>query len=371
METPRNRFTVLLIAFARMQRHPLFRPAAAGLALAIASVAYPELLIAVPIVFGTTLTEGAHAGEFLAWEAGASFMREQVTVLSGQDLSAGAVVGRVNKGVGGLAIPAVVGTGNGVATVVFTGPDVIVGSYVVTLITAAANNGTFSVVNPAGKALPNAVMAAGSVVYRSREINFTITDGSTDFIVGDVFTFVVSTTAPLVVGTGNGVISAITFGPDAKPGNYRFEITATITNGGEFKLTGPDGDLIDQGFIVAGSGGTYVGGNKRQINFTVTEGSTDFVIGDAFNIAAFNQITGGKVVAWDPTAVDGRDDVAGILLDNIDATLADTAGVLVVRDAVVVKSSLVWGAAITAAQKESAYAQLAANHVIARDGVTQ
>lgn len=311
------------------------------------------------------LTEGRHAGEFLMgerFELG-SPSRENVVVLLGQNLKAGAVVGRVLKGVGRVSVPAVVGTGNGTVGTVFGGPETQVGNYVVTCITAATNGGTFSVVNPAGKALPNAVVGTP---YRSREINFTIADGGTDYIVGDSFTFVVSTTAPVAVGTGNGTVSGLSLGADAKPGNYRLEITAAITNGGEFKLTGPDGAIVEQGFIVAGAGGTFVGANKRAVNFTLTEGSTDFALGDAFNVLVFNELNGGKVVAWDPTAVDGRDDVAGILFDNVDASSADRVGVIIARAATVIKSSLEFAAAITAAQKESAYSDLAARGIIAR-----
>lgn len=309
------------------------------------------------------LTEGQHAGEFILSESGGGRSRDKLSVLSGQNLKAGAVVGRVNKGVGRMSVPTVVGTGNGTVGTVFGGPETQVGNYVATCITAAANGGTFSVVNPSGKALPNAVVGTP---YRSREINFTIADGATDFIVGDSFTFVVSTTAPLVVGTGNGTVSAITLGHDAKPGNYRLEITAAITNGGEFKLAGPDGDIVEVGFIVAGAGGTFVGANKRQINLTVTEGSTDFAVGDAFNILVFNELNGGKAVAWDPTAVDGRDDVAGVLYDNVDASSADKVGVIVARHAEVRKDDLQWAGAITAAQKESAYLDLAKLGIIAR-----
>jgi hypothetical protein len=67
----------------------------------------------------------------------------------------------------------------------------------------------------------------------------------------------------------------------------------------------------------------------------------------------FNQLSGGKVVAWDPTTFDGSHIVAGILLDNVNATAADLAGVLIGRDAVVQKSQLQWGAAITAGRRTS------------------
>lgn len=310
------------------------------------------------------LTETQHAGGFILAEVLGNLGRSALTVLSGQNLAAGAVLGRVNRGVGRVSVPTVVGTGNGTVGTVYAGPEVLVGNYVVTCTVAAANGGTFSVVNPAGKALPAATVGTP---YRSREINFTIADGATDFIVGDAFTFVVSTTAPTVVGTGNGTVSGITLGPDAKPGNYRLEITAAITNSGEFKLTGPDGAIIEQGFIVAGAGGTFVGANKRALNFTLTEGSTDFAVGDAFNIAVFNELNGGKAVAWDPTAVDGRQTAAGVLYAAVNATAGDMAGVIVDQPAVVRKAALSWGAAITAAQKESAYRDLRAIGILARD----
>ena len=310
------------------------------------------------------ISEKQHAGAFILEEILGVLGRSPVTVLSGQNLNAGAVVGRVTKGVGRVSVPSVVGTGNGTIGTVYAGPEVQVGSYVLTCTAAAANGGTFSVTNPAGKVLPSATVGTP---YRSREVNFTIADGSTDYIVGDSFTLVVSSTAPTVVGTGNGTVSSITMGPDAKPGNYRLEITAAITNGGEFKLTGPDGAIVEQGFIVAGAGGTFVGANKRSLNFTLTEGSTDFAVGDAFNIAVYNELNGGKAVTWDPTAVDGRHVVAGILYDAVDASSADKAGVLVSQMAVVRKAALSWGASITSAQKESAYRDMRDLGITARD----
>lgn len=409
MDTPRSRFTVLpfLVAFlcalvnlpattvvrvCQMgmgfeHELPWRRRGLAGLArlaqvlqasrltqalavLAIAALWDPDALLAGPI-FLAAVTEGRHAGEFLLGERNELGYpsRDTITVLSGQNLTAGYVVGRVTKGVGRVTVPTVVGTGNGTVNTVFAGPEVEVGNYVLTCTSAVTHGGVWSLTTPSGKVLPALTMtpgAGGSTTYRSRHLNFTIVDGSTDFIVGDAFTFVVDTTAPAVVGTGNGTISALSLGRDAKTGNYRFEITAAITNGGEFKFTGPDGDVIEVGFIVAGAGGTFVGTNKNQLNFTVTEGSTDFAVGDAFNVCVFNQLNGGKVVAWDPTTFDGRDDVAGVLYDNVNATAGDLAGVIVARDATVMKAALQWAAAITAANKESAYRDLAARGIIAR-----
>jgi hypothetical protein len=345
-----------------LQRHALFKPVAAtamGLTLAYLQ---PEALIALPFVMGTTLTEGQHAGEFLLGERSDGGARATATVLSGQDLAAGEVVGRVKLGIGRVSIPTVSGTGNGTVSAVFPGPEVQVGNYVVTCTAAAANAGTFSVTCPDGKVLPSATVA---VAYTSRHINFTIADGGTDYIVGDSFTFVVSTTVPTVIGgTGTGVLSALSLGPDAKPGRYKINNDVVVANGGDMTVIGPDGNAVGGRFIWSASGST-ASFTSRQINFTISD-ATDYIANNYFDVCVFNQLAGGKVVEWDPTTFDGRHKVAGILYDNVDATSADVVGALVVRDAVVIKDALQWSASITSAQKESAYAELAALGIVAR-----
>jgi len=304
-----------------------------------------------------SVTETYHAAEFLLSEASGQRSREAVTVLSGQDLAAGAVCGRVTMAVGKAAIPTVVGDGDGVMSGLFAGPKVQEGAYVLTCTAIAENAGTFSVVNPSGKALPSATVA---VAYTSDEINFTIADGSTDFAVGDVFTITVGTGAPAVVGTGNGTLSSISLGPDAKTGRYQFVCREAVTNGGKFELMGPDGASVAFRSITAGAGGTAVFAN-RQLNATITDGSTDFAVGDHFEVFVYNKTT-KKVVAWDatPTAYDGRHIPAGILYAAVDASTADAAGVLVARDAEVDADALSWITGTTAAEKANALQRMAA-----------
>lgn len=311
----------------------------------------------------TTKTEGQHAAEFIVSEAHGRLSREAITVLSGENLEAGEVVGRVTKGVGKATIPTVVGTGDGVMSALFAGPEVELGSYVLTCITAVANAGVFSVLTPGGKLIADATVA---VAYRSRHVNFLIADGSADFIVGDVFTIIVATGAAAVVGTGNGVLSGLSLGPDAKTGQYLIECIAAITNGGEFKVVSPDGDEIAVGFVIAGAGGVLVLGDQRQLNLTITEGSTDFVLGDHYEVFVFNELIGGKAVEWDPLTFDGRDVVAGVLYDAVDASAADKAGVIVARNAEVRKADLRFATAITAGEKESAYLDLEARGIASR-----
>lgn len=317
------------------------------------------------------LTETQHAGSFILSEVLGSLGRRAVTVLSGQNLNAGAVVGRVNLGIGRVSIPAVVPTAgaNGTVSAVYAGPDVEVGNYVLTCTTAVAHGGVWSLTTPSGKVLPILTMtpgAGGSTVYTSSHINFTITDGSTDFAAGDVFTFVVSTTVPTVIGgTGTGVLSALALGPDAQPGRYQIVNNVVVANGGDMSVIGPDGKNVGGRFIWSASGSTATF-TSRQISFTISD-ATDYIAGNYFDIAVFNQLAGGKAVAWDPTTYDGRHRVAGVLYDAVNASAGDLAGVVVDQLAVVRKASLSWGAAITSAQKESAYRDLRSLHIIARD----
>lgn len=357
---------------SQLTEHPWFRPALGILALGILALTWhPKAALAAPMIVGSSLAEGQHAGEFLLEERESAGRpsRENITVLSGQNLKAGAVIGRVDRAIGRCSVPAVVGTGNGTMSKVFGGPEVLRGNYVVKCTAAVANGGTFSVTNPNGKALPALTLTAGSgntTAYTSREINFSITDGSTDFVVNDSFTIVVDTTAPVAVGTGNGTISALSLGPDARPGNYQFVCTTTATNGGTFTVTGPNGDVLGIFAMTAGAGAATAFAT-RQINFTLTDGSTDFAAGDTFNVAVFNELSSGKVVAWDPTTFDGRHRIGGVLYDNVDATLADTAGVIIARDAAVRAADLQYATAITAAQQDSAALELASRlRIIAR-----
>jgi hypothetical protein len=312
-----------------------------------------------------SLTEGQHPGEFLVSEAEGGRSRGKLTLLSGQNLSAGAVLGRVKLGIGRASIPTVVGTGNGTISGVFAGPEIEKGNYVLTCITAAANAGTFSVTTPSGKALPNATVA---VAYTSRHINFTLNDGSSDYVVGDVFTIVVDTTAPTVIGgTGTGVMTALSLGPDAKPGRYQVINRVVVADGGDFEVIGPDGNSVGR-FKWSATSST-ASFTSRQVNFTLSD-ATDYIANNYFDIAVFNELSGGKAVAWDPTTFDGRHRVAGILWDNVDASAGDKVAAILARHAEVAKGQLQFAAAITTSQMESAYAEMEKLlGIIARDSV--
>jgi hypothetical protein len=212
-------------------------------------------------------TEGNRLNDVLKWEAGVEkyHAREDVTVLSGQNVSAGAVLGKITKALG--------------------------------TVTAGAGN------------------------------------------------------------TGNGTVSGVSLGTLAATGNYVLKCIAAATNGGTFQVKAPDGKVLPPATV--GTGYT-----SDHINFTVNDGSTDFVIGDSFSIPV--AAGSGKVRALNLTGVDGSQDAFGIAVADYDATGGDLEGVTVVRDAVINAENLVWPEGATSDQKAAARAQLKEKGIVTR-----
>jgi hypothetical protein len=216
----------------------------------------------------STKTEGKHCAEFLVSEANGYRSREAVTVLSGQNLNAGAVLGRK------LVSPT---------------------------IGAAAALGT---------------------------------------------------------NTGNGAFGSVTAGANGaiQRGAYKVSFVEPTTNLGTFVVYDPSGQYLGDGVV-----GTAF---DNEITFTIADGATDFVSGDAFTIA----VTAGtyKVKEYNPANTDGSQRVYGVLYDNVDASSADHAGVAIVRAAEVRDADLSWFSGATTTQKQTAKDALAAAGVIAR-----
>lgn len=100
---------------------------------------------------------------------------------------------------------AVTGTGTGTATLATVVPGItvpVVGAYVLTVTTAVTNGGVFKLVDPNGATvatgLTMTVGAGASTIFEVAGLQFTITDGATDFIVGDFFTLTVAADGKLV-----------------------------------------------------------------------------------------------------------------------------------------------------------------------------
>ena len=140
-------------------------------------------------------------------------MTDACTVLSGEGVVArGTLVGKITVG---TVSQAFAGTGNGTSTLPVKGPLAQLGDYKARLITAAVNLGDFELIAPDGQLV--GIVKVGVAFTGSHLTGFTISDGSTDFIVGDLFTFTVAAgsgkyeiyNAANVNGSGNPVNIAI------------------------------------------------------------------------------------------------------------------------------------------------------------------
>lgn len=163
-------------------------------------------------------------------------------------------------------------------------------TWTITCTAAAANSGTFSVVGSVSGAQDPATVG---VEYADGGISFLLTDGATDFIVGDAF--VVSATAnaetiPAIEsfeGTGNGTLTGF-FAYEEGQSEFWTVTAETATT---FSVTGSQ-----SGVMADATAGTPYDNGK--VKFTITAGGTAFVAGDVFTLIP--QIW--KVVRWNDGA---------------------------------------------------------------------
>lgn len=301
----------------------------------------------------TTYTETNHAGGFICGESPDMLSRKAGTLITGQNLIAGAVLGQITKVQAAAPIPAIVGTGTGAMTALSLGPDVQVGAYAIVLLATSAT-AAFSVTAPDGTVLPNGVVGTA---YVSTHASFLISSAGT-MTIGDSYALTVTAAGvPAIVGTGTGLMSAISLGPDAQNGGYRVNILATSATG-EFEVIVPDGTKLKRGQIATAYASSH-------INFSIANGGT-MTAGDYYNIVVAKPAAGSdKFTVLAPTTYNGSHIAAGVLFADTDATSADKPITVIYRNAAVNEDELVWPTLGTAA-KATALAQLAAKGIVAR-----
>lgn len=169
-----------------------------------------------------------------------------------------------------------------------------------------------------------------------------------------------ATSAAVAGNTGNGTITANpTVGQGAKAGVYQLVCVEPAANGGKFSVENPDGVLIG----VATVGVQFT----THLTFTIADGGTDFVAGDAFTITVAAGT--GKVKQIDFAAADGSDVAYGLLTEDTTAPNgADRSAVAVVRNAIVSDNGITWPAGATTDQKNAAIAQLKSLGILVRQG---
>lgn len=128
-------------------------------------------------------------------------LSRKVTILSGQTIVRGHVLGKVASGTATAAAKAGGNAANtGAITMDATTPALVgaqVGVYTVRCITAVGNGGVFRVTDPQGDVIGDVAVAATF----ANQIKFSIADGSQDFIVGEGFDVTVA------AGSGKYVVS--------------------------------------------------------------------------------------------------------------------------------------------------------------------
>jgi hypothetical protein len=298
----------------------------------------------------TTYTETLHAGGFITGELPDCLSRKTGTLASGQNLVAGAVLGKITKAIAAAPIPTIVGTGTGLMSALTFGPDVQTGSYVVTL-TATSATAAFSVTAPDGTVLPTGNVGTA---YTSTHLSFSIANGGT-MTTGDAYTVVVAAAGtPVLVGTGTGAVSGISLGPDAQNGAYRVQLLATSATA-ELEVIAPDGSKLKRGQVATAYTSSHV-------NFTLANAGT-MTSGDYFVLIVAKG--SGYYTALAPTTYNGQHVAAGVLFADTDATSAAAACVVIDNNAAVNDDELTWPTLGTAG-KATARTQLAARGIVCR-----
>jgi hypothetical protein len=195
--------------------------------------------------------------------------------------------------------------------------------------------------------------------YRSRGAAI-ISNGTSDDVYLNAGTVLArlegaGTAAAVAGNTGNGTVGTITETGDAVPGVYRLTITEVeASNSAEFQVADPAGDIIG----IGQTGVVFRGGG---LSFTLSDGATDFVAGDAFDITVTDS---GEYEVY-TTSTSGA---AGILFNEVRVPASGSAKITVVqRDAEVNDAELIWDTTInSAALKAKAKNALAALGIIAR-----
>ena len=136
----------------------------------------------------TEKVETLHAAGFLISEANGNRSRDNGILVTGQNLLAGAVLGKTTSAGTITGAAAAGNTGNGTITGLTVGGGAKPGVYRAICVEPGANVGTFEIEDPDGVIVGRVSVPTAF----TGPINFTINDGAADFITGDLFEITVS-----------------------------------------------------------------------------------------------------------------------------------------------------------------------------------
>lgn len=151
---------------------------------------------------------------------------------------------------------------------------------------------------------------------------------------------VLAVAASAVSGGGNGTVSAATVVAGAVPlvGVYTLTCLLAVTNGGKWKLTDPNGAIIADDLEQTVGAGAATVFNVGGLQFTITDGSSDFVAGAT---ATLTVSANGKMVPYSPTGAGGAQFPRAVLASALTAAGAGDVPARPIMTGTVAKERLV------------------------------
>jgi len=200
--------------------------------------------------------------------------------------------------------------------------------------------------------LPDAVMGA----YTNPAINFTLTDGATDFALGDSFT--------ITVPAGSGKVKELNLtGTDGSEDAYGILTAGADTTVAQKQVAYTSGGTaeLQPGMVVTGE---TSGATAQVVSLTLTSGT--WAAGTAAGVLILdNQVGTFQSENLNATAQANICTIGA----NPSAYNPDRQAVAIVRDAQIVADYLTWPAGASDAQKAAALVQLANAGIVTRTDV--
>jgi hypothetical protein len=148
-------------------------------------------------------------------------------------------------------------------------------------------------------------------------------------------------TASAVTGTGNGTVTLATVvgGPTVPiPGVWTIRFKTAVANGGVFQLEDPNGRIVETGLTMTPGAGATTVFKVAGLQFSVTDGSTDFAAGDT---ATLTVAADGKIVPFAIAGAAGVQSPIGVLTYAVTSTGAGDVPIRMLSRGVVNKNRLI------------------------------
>lgn len=120
--------------------------------------------------------------------------------------------------------------------------------------------------------------------------------------------------------TGDGTVTLATVAAGSVVplvGAYNLEVTEAVVNGGVLKLEDPNGALVASNLIMTVGAGAATVFEAAGLQFTVTDGATDFIVGDKFSLTV---AADGNMVVFATAGAGGAQIPVAILTYEVVAT---------------------------------------------------